>query len=90
MTEPIIADSRDPTHDLMGSYAAVLANFQSRMTLREAEEAYDLTHGELRAAIDNGQIKYFRAGKTQYRVGPMHLAEYIAKYRTFQNDPLPS
>lgn len=90
MTEPIIADSRDPTHDLLGSYAAILANFKCRMTLREAEDEYGLDHGELRAAIENGLIKFFRAGKTQYRVGPMHLAEYIVKHRTFKNDPLPS
>jgi len=90
MANQIIADNRDPTNSLLEHYASILANFNSRMTLREAEDAYTLDHGELRAAIENGRIKYFKAGKTQYRVGPMHLAEYIEKYRTFQNDPLPS
>ena len=90
MAEPIIADNKDPANGLMEHYAAILANFKCRMTLREAEDAYSLDHGELRAAIENGLIKYFQAGKTQYRVGPMHLAEYIEKHRTIQNEPLPS
>ena len=82
--------NKDPADELMRHYAAILANFKCRMPLREAEQAYNLTNGELRAAIDNGLIKFFKAGNTQYRVGPMHLAEYIEKHRTYQNDPLPS
>ena len=74
----------------MRNYAAILANFRTRMTLREAEEAYALTHGELRAAIDGGLIRFYKAGKTQYRVSPAFVAEYIERYRTFQNEPLPS
>lgn len=89
MPDNTLPEKRSPTEELMADYSAILANFKCRMTLREAEDAYTLDHGELRAAIDKGHIKYFKAGKTQYRVGPMHLAEYIEKYRTLQNDPSP-
>lgn len=90
MAENIVANNKDPTESLLTHYAAILANFKCRMTLREAEDAYSITHGELRGAIEQGKIRFYKVGKTQYRVSPQFLAEYIEKYRTFQNDPLPS
>lgn len=91
MATQIIADNKDPTYDLLQRYAAILANFAQRMTLRKAEEEYSLTHGELRAAVEQGKIRYYKVGKSeQYRVSPQFVAEYIERYRTFQNDPLPS
>lgn len=80
----------EPAEDLIAYYAAILANFKCRMTLREAEDAYSITHGELKAAIEEGKIRYYKAGKTQYRLSPVFLAEYIENYCTFCNDPLPS
>lgn len=82
--------NKDPTADLLAHYAAILANFKCRMTLREAEAAFNLTHGELGAAIKQGKIRYYKVGKTQYRVSPQFLAEYVEKHCTFQNEPLPS
>lgn len=89
MPSKIVAN-RDPAEDLIAHYAAILANFKCRMTLREAEDTYNITHGELKAAIDEGKIRYYKAGKTQYRLSPAFLAEYIEKHCTFCNDPLPS
>ena len=77
----------------MEHYANILAEFQSRMTLREAERRYGLMNGELGAAIAQGKIRYYKAGKSSrrgYQVSPAQVAEYIERYRTFQNDLLPS
>lgn len=91
MATQIITDNKDPTYELLQHYAAILANFLERMTLRDAEEAYNLSHGELRAAVDQGLIRYYKVGKSeQIRVSPQFMAEYIENYKTFQNDPLPS
>lgn len=84
-----ILSNKDPTEDLLTHYASILANFSCRMTLREAERRYRLTNGELNGAIQQGKIKYYKAGRTQYRVSPAFVAEYIERYCTFQNDPLP-
>ena len=59
------------------------------MPLRTAEDRFKLAHGELRAAIANGQIRYYRVGRTQFRVSPLFVAEYIERYKTYQNEPLP-
>lgn len=88
MPTSIIPQEEYVNQGLMEHYAAVLADFKCRMPLRKAEEAYNLENGELRAAIDNGLIRYYPAGKTQYRVGPMQVAEYIEKHRTLQKEPL--
>ena len=89
MAESIIADNKDSTTELMRHYAHILANFKQRMPLRKAEREFNLENGELRAAIDNGLIRYYKAGKTQYRVCYEFVAEYVEKHCTFQNEPLP-
>ena len=84
-----IVSNKDPANDLVGHYAAILANFSCRMTLREAEAKYRLQHGELTAAIEQGKIRFYKAGKTQFRVSPQFVAEYIEQFKIFQKDSLP-
>lgn len=70
--------------------AATLDGWTQRMPLREAEDRYGLEHGELRGAIERGEISYYTAGKTQFRVSPAFVAEYIQAYRTHRNEQIPS
>ena len=89
MATPIVPDGRSPTSELMDSYADILAKFKNRMSLHQAEEYYDLTHAELRAAIDDGKCRFYKRG-SRYQVCHEFIAEYIERYCTFQNKPLPS
>ena len=85
----ISVPNKDPANGLVAECVSILANFSCRMTLREAETRYRLAHGELTAAIEQGKIRYYKVGKTQYRVSPQFIAEYIEHFKIFQNEPLP-
>ena len=90
MAENIVTEDMDSTDELKAHYDSVLNNFMCRMPLRKAEDMYGMERGELKAAIEQGKIRFYKVGKTQYRVTPEFIAEYIEKYCTFQNVPLPS
>lgn len=71
-------------------YAAVLDGFTHRMSLAAAEDAYGLQHGTLRGAIERGELRYYKTSANRFRVSPQFVAEYIERFCTFQNDPIPS
>lgn len=88
MPDNTLPESRSPTEEMMAHYSAILANFKDRMSLTQAEELYDMTHGELKAAIDNGKCRFYKCG-TRYKVSHQFIGEYIEKWCTHQNEPLP-
>lgn len=89
MATSIIPQSSDMADELIRHYATVLADFDCRMGVYEAARKIGIDHHELTAAINQGQLRYYKVGKGGKRVSPMFLAEYIEKYRTGQEELLP-
>ena len=88
MPKEMVPEVRDPCI-AVAMQASILANFQCRMGIREAAEYIGVTDKEIRSAIETGKIRYYKVGKGSKRLSPAFLAEYVSKYKTFQNTPLP-
>lgn len=90
MATTIVPEPIAVTDELMTHYANVLANFKARMGIREAAEYIGVTDREIREAMNEGQLRYYRVGRNGRRTSPMFLAEYVERYRTFQDAPVTS
>lgn len=68
----------------------VLTGFRDRLSLGMAESRFNIPKGELRGAIERGEIESYRMSETRYYVSPAQVAEWIAKHKCYRNAPLPS
>lgn len=89
MAKTILDQEPDPATQLLTHYAEVIADFQCRMSPRDADTYLNMRANTVLGAIKRKEIRYIKNGK-RYQVTPTFLAEWIENYRTVQPDPLPS
>ena len=76
--------------DRMIDVALIVINFRDRMSLGMAEERFNIPKGELRGAIERGEIETYRMSETRYQVSAEQVAAWIEQYKCHRNAPLPS
>lgn len=69
--------------------SAALADFNSRMSPRQADRFIHVDSGTVRGAIERREIAYIKIG-SRYKVTPAALAAWVEEYLTTKPDPLPS
>lgn len=77
-----------PPNEEAQHYAAILADFQQRMSIAEAAKYIGVSAKQIRAAIECGELEYVRC-YSQKRVTPLALAKYIEQHLTVPTHPLP-